>query len=294
MAIRKFWLINGEGDKFDLTDFKDAFLNNPTGLGSTSSVSVTRLGNSQKLNSIVDNLDNFGGELLFENNDNNALSYDSYTSFVKFVSKMPLYFHYKTPAMSNLNFYREIVLNSIEKDEVDDETGLLKCNVSFTPLTMWRNDAQTVVEASAIKDVGKKYKLNRKYSYSTAGYENIRLINNSPLSIPIEIEIIGRCVNPAFTIYDHQGNIYGVSRLIGTFDYVYINSDDRNEEIKLSYDGAWINNAANYQDFTVGLPNQAYLTFCYLNPGTSGMKFTFADEFEGKVKISWRDEYATI
>lgn len=294
MAVRKFWLVNGEGRKFDLTDFNDAFLNNPSGLGMTNNISVTRLGNSQKLNSISDNLDPVSGEILFQNSDDNALAYDSYTEFIKFASRLPLYIHYKPPSMSDINYYREVVLNSISKGEVDNESGLLRCDVSFTPLTMWRNDKQTIVVASVAKHVGKKYRLNRKYSYATAGYENITLVNNSPLSVPLEIEIIGRCINPSFSIYDLGGNIYGVCRLIGTFDYVYINSDDRNEEIKLSFDGAWLNNAANYQDFTVGIPNQTFLTFCYLNSGTSGMKFSFADEFKGEVKVSWRDEYATI
>lgn len=294
MAVRKFWLINGQGKKYDLTDFKDAFLNTPTGLGSSNTVTVTRLGNSQKLNSVTDNLEVFGGELLFQNSEDNALAYDSYNVFVRFISILPLYFHYQTPAMSNENYYREVVMNSIEKGEVDEETGLLRCNVSFTPLTMWKNDNQTVVEAGAAKNTGKKYKLNRKYSYSSASYEDIKLINNSPLNVPMEIEIIGRCKNPSFTLYDRSGSVYGVCRLIGTFDYVYINSDDRLEEIKLSLDDAWLNNAVNYQDFTVGIPNQAYLTFCYLKPGTSGMKFTFAEEFDGYVRVGWRDEYATV
>ena len=294
MAIRKFWLINGEGNRFDLTDFKSAFLNEPNGFGSTNTIAVTRLGNSQKLSSVIDNFDPFGGEILFQNSEDNAQSYDSYTSFIQFISILPLYFHYQTPAMSNENYYREVVLNSIEKGEVDYETNLLRCNVQFTPLTLWKNDTTTIVAASSKKDAGKKYVLNRQYAYTSSGYEDIILYNKSPSCVPLEIEINGRCVNPSFTLYDSLGNVYGVCRLIGKFDYVYINSDDRYEEIKLSLDGAWLNNAANYQDFTVGIPNQAYLTFCYLNPGTSGMKFSFADEFDGEVRIKWRDEYATI
>lgn len=294
MAYRKFWLINGKGKKFDLTSFDDAFLNDPSGFGTSKTVGVTRIGNSQKLSYVTDDMNSFGGEILFPNNDDNALTYDRYTSFIQFTSILPLYFHYQTPAMSNENYYREVVLQTIEKGEVDEEINMLRCNVQFTPLTLWKNDQQTVVSASSEKLTGKKYTLNRKYLYTTAGYEDIRLYNRSPESVSMEVEIIGRCVNPSFTLYDSAGNVYGVCRLIGIFDYVYINSDDIREEIKLSLDGAWLNNAVNYQDFTVGIPNQAYLTFCYLKSGESGMKFVFDEEFDGSVNIIWRDEYATI
>lgn len=294
MAVRKFWLINGNGQKFDLTDFKDGFLNNPAGLGFTATVTLTRLGNAQKLNSITDDLNNISGELLMRNNDDNALAYDAYTEFIKFASVLPLFLHYQTPAMSNYSFYREIVLSSIEKSEVDYETNLLRCNIVFTPLTMWRNDSLTTVVASAKKNTGKKYNLNRPYAYASAGYENITLNNNSPSSVPLIIEIEGACSNPAFSLYDQNGDVYGICRINGEFDYVYINSDDLEEEIKLSKDGAWLNNAVNYQDFSIAIPNKAYLTFCYLRPGKSGMKFTFADEFDGKISVSWRDEYASV
>ena len=93
MAVRKFWLINGNGQKFDLTDFKDGFLNNPAGLGFTATVTLTRLGNAQKLNSITDDLNNISGELLLKNNDDNALAYDAYTEFIKFASVLPLFLH---------------------------------------------------------------------------------------------------------------------------------------------------------------------------------------------------------
>lgn len=294
MSYRKFWLINGEGQKFDLTNFNDAFLNDPQGLGFTNTVNVTRLGNSQRLNSIVDNLDNFGGELLFKNSNNNVTSYDNYNRFTIFISKLPLYFYYKTPAMVSESFYREVVVNSLDKTQVDYESNLMHCDISFTPLTMWKNDNLTIVEAGAGKSLGKKYKLTRKYAYSSVGYGNLKLFNNSPSNVSMIIEINGKCTNPRFSLYDSSGNIYGVCRLIGTFDYVYINSDEIAEEIKLRLNDAWINNAVNYQDFTVGIPNQAYLTFCYLRPGESGMKFAFDNEFNGNVKVAWRDEYATV
>lgn len=147
MAVRKFWLINGQGKKNMILLISKMlfFLNTPTGLGSSNTVTVTRLGNSQKLNSVTDNLEPFGGELLFQNSEDNALAYDSYNVFVRFISILPLYFHYQTPAMSNENYYREVVMNSIEKGEVDEETGLLRCNVSFTPLTMWK---KTIIKRS--------------------------------------------------------------------------------------------------------------------------------------------------
>lgn len=294
MAIRKFWLVNGLGKKYDLTDiYQSAFLNAPSGLGVSATVQVTRLGNSQKASSYQFGLEPLEGTLLFKKGESNSTSYYEYQKFFNFVNHLPLYFHQQTPNMIGESYHCEVLLTSLNKGEVSKDTSFLEVPVQFQPLTFWQNDNLSVIEADKSAEVGKSYELKRPYHYSSIGYENMRVHNKSSTNIPIVIEIDGVAENPSFQLFDSQGVVYGVGKFLGTFDYVYIDSNDLTEEIKLSQGGGWLLNPYNYQDISIGRQG-VYLTFVYVKPGENGFKFSFDNEFEGKVRISWRESYATV
>lgn len=295
MGYRKFWLVNGENEEYDITNFyHTALAINPAGLGATAAVSTTRLGNSRMANSLQWELKDITLDLLFVNNENNAAAYDQYKKFLHFVSKLPLNLYYQTPDMANTSYFKEVIITNIDKTEVSIETSTLNCPITITPLTMWKSSAETIVEVSARKGNGKDYTLRRPYIYAGDDLDNVVLNNNSNISIPMIIEIYGVCENPHYALYNYKLEQYGAGRFLGTFDYVYINSEDLNEDIQLQKDGAFLPNAISHQDPTVGMQGQTYLTFLYLAPGKNIMRFNFANNFKGKVSIRMRDSYVSV
>lgn len=292
---RKFWLENGAGDKYDLTNIDETgFLNQPSQLGATADLQLIRLGNSQKASSIQWQLVPIQGEVIFKCKGSNPEIYQEYRDFFDFTSKYPIYLHYQTPAMSNTSMFREVVLTMIEKTEISSEMQTLVCPIAMMPLTMWLDANEFIVEVDVSRDVGKKYSLKRPYYYSQSNAENVVLHNTSNMMIPIIVEIYGECIDPSYYLYDATGKLYGVGKFIGEFDYVYVNSNNLDEDIKLSNKGEYLPNATAYQDATIGIPNQTFLTFVYLRQGTNTMKFLFNNEFKGKVIVRYRGNYATV
>lgn len=295
MAYRKFWLINGENETYNLTNIVDSALAiNPSGLGANATVSLTRLGDASLANSMQWKLSDISLELLFSNDKRNMKAYDQYKKFLSFTSKLPLYLHYQTPDMIENSYFREVLITSIDKAEITLNTGTLHCPVILTPLTMWKDSAERIIEVVSKRSNGKKYELLRPYHYAGDDIDNIELINNSNVSIPFVLEIEGRCEDPTYSLFDRNSAPYGIGKFLGVFDYVYINSEDLYESIQLAKDGAFLPNAISYQDASVGTAGKTYLTFLYLAPGKNTLKVTFANNFNGKVRIRMRDNYVSV
>lgn len=296
MGYRKIWLSNEYDEIFDLTNIcDDAFLTDIKGFGTTYSFTETRIGDSLKISNKKSEFSNVGGTLYFSNDELNSKEYSRYNDFIRFISQTPLYIHYQTPAMSDYDVYREIEVESISKEEIDYRTNMLVCAIEFKPLTFWINSKEVILEISPTKEVGKSYPLQRKYKYVSNGLDNIMIVNQSSMILPLEIEINGTVNNPTFSIYDRVNRIYGLCKFNGTFNYVYVNSDDLNEEIKLEIGGVNVINPINYQDASIGVSEKIYITFLYLKPGVSFLKFNLGKEFDGNVKIKYREGiYATF
>lgn len=295
MAYRKFWLTNGESEKYDITDFYNTALAiNPTGLGATAAVSLTRLGNSRIANSLQWELKDINLDLLFMNDGKNVAAYDQYKKFLTFISKLPVFLHYQTPDMTTSSYFKEVIITNVDKTEVAIDTSTLNCPITITPLTMWKSSEETIIEVSQNRGKGKSYQLKRPYIYAGNDIENIIINNNSNISIPLIIEIDGVCENPYYTLYDYQLRQYGAGRFLGRFEYVYMNSEDLNEDIQLKKDGAYLPNAISYQDASIGSLGNGYLTFLYLAPGRNTLKFNFNNDFKGKVIIRMRDNYVSV
>lgn|GEM_PF-1637087 len=295
MAYRKFWLVNGQNESYDLTDFfNGALAINPSGLGASAILSLTRLGDSHLADSLQWELKDINLELVFSNSKNNTKAYDQYKKFLAFTSKFPLYLHYQTPDMAVDSYFKEVLLSNIDKTEISLDYQTLTCPLTLTPLTLWKASEETVIEVHSNRQNGKSYELNRPYHYAGNDIDHIEVNNNSNVSIPFVMEIDGKCEDPTYSLFDHQLHQYGIGKFLGTFDYVYVNSEDLNESIQLAENGAFLPNAVSYQDTSIGTRGQTYLTFLYLAPGKNILKFTFANNFTGKITIRMRDRYVTV
>lgn len=292
---RKFWLTNGKDERYDLTDLVgSAFMNAPSGLGAVADIAVQRVGSSQLLTYLEWQLQPIVGELYFRNDRANITAYQEYKKFFDFVVMPPIYLHYQTPDLATEDWYREVVVVNLEKTEVDKDISTLVCPVQFTPLTNWISTTENLVVATPNLTGGKSYVLNRPYSYAVDDVENIVLQNTYNNSIPIIIEIEGLAEDVNYNLFDFNGIKYGAGRIFGTYDYIYINSNDLEESIALSLNDISVTNPASYQDPTVGVSGQVYVTFLYLRPGQNTMKFLFSNEFDGKITIRWRGNNVTV
>lgn len=293
MQYRKFRLLNSQNSIFELTDknFK-VFASNPAGLGFSKTVSLYRLGDENLVPYSMINLDQISFEILFYD-ESLADKYQKYNDFVNFISHKPIYLLYQKP--NSFNWYRRLIESmSLSKTEVSLD-GMLHCSYNMQTLTFWEdNDVnEKVVNSGSVSD-GKIYPLTYPFKYSSSSLSNIELMSIGFLDSPMQITIDGTTTDPQYILYDEKGEIYGRGKFNGTFDKVYINSSESNEQLVLQRNDLILSNPMSYQDLTIGSPNDIYVTFLKLKLGVNRMSFILGDSFEGSVRIEWRNRYVTI
>lgn len=293
MVYRKFKLVNANNNEFTLTEknFK-VFANNPNGLGFSKSVSTLRLGDEELLLYSLVNLDNINFELLFYD-DKLSDKYQKYVEFMQFISFKPLYLYYQRP--NGFEWYRRrIEIVSLSKGEVSFEDSMLHCNLVMKSLGFWEDDIAEEIVLEKQEQLGKIYPITYPFTYGGNSFSGVDLISKGLLDTPLEIQINGTSEDAEWIIYDNNDNIYGRAKFNGTFDAIYVNSRESEEEIKLLYNGTFVDNPLSYQDLTVGSPNQIYITFLKLKVGRSKISFNFDLSFEGNVVIKWRNRYVSV
>lgn len=290
---RQFWLINALGERYDFSDKNTkTFLNTPNGFGFSSNYSVNDLGNSQTLVSESYKLLDIKGELCFYEKTNEG-RYQDYLNFIRFVKHKPLEFHYLTPN-SVADYYSEIVFAQADKGEVGAD-GVLRVGVSFHRLTQWlTSDYTTLVLRNESLEDGKHYNLIRPYHYSGTMLNDVPINNAGTDSVGFQIEIQGYVENPRFNL-SQNGQIYGICKLDGNFDYVKVNSVENKEEIYMTLDDAPIGNPVACQDLTVS-NGENYVTFIQLLTGENRFNFTCdnIDEFDGTIVIKFKHSYISV
>ena len=287
--VREFWLTNADDVRYSLMDH--SFLFEPEGLGFSVNINTVKLGNTDIILSENYNLGVFSGDLMFIGT--RAEVYQKYQDFLSFLARKPITLHY-LPPNTNDSYQCLVRVVSVEKTEVNYEDNCLHCPVEFYRQGMWFNDTPNILDADSSISDGKKYPLDRPYSYGAVSLENIQLKNSGMTDTSLKIEIFGSCTDPSWRLYDDESIQYGACKILGTYDYVRVDSDDLNEEIYLERGGSVIANAINYQDLSVGSPQQVFVTFLKLHPGTSTLRFDLDDGFSGTVRVTWRNAYVSV
>lgn len=287
--VREFWLENAIGETYSLHSVK-TFLNEPSGLGYGVNLNTVRLGNSDLIVSETYNLGSVTGELLFM--EGRLPAYQQYLAFAHFLYSRPIVLHYKTPATNN-EYQCQVRIIDLQKSEVAQD-GIMHCPISMYRQTLWYTAQPNILEADNSVEDSKLYPLQREYHYGISSMNNMTLYNDGVADTPLLIEVFGECEDPIWRLYTEDGTQYGACKIIGTYDYVSVNSDDLEENITLERSGSVIPNAINYQDLTVGSPREVFVTFLKLHPGTSRLVFTMDENFSGYCRITWRHAYATV
>lgn len=290
---RKFWLINSLGKKWDFQNkTSKIFLQNPSGLGYSKTVTSTRLGDSKIVSNIQTEMPSPSGELIFYNST--QYGYQSYEDFVEFCAYRPLQLHYLTP--NNINsYYIECDVVTVNKGEYSS-SGFMSCSISFEGHTFWLNSNtnELVVNNNNNNNGGKHYKLQRDYYYPTTGYGNINVNIEGQNDAGFELIIDGYCVNPQLTAF-YDDTAYGILKLNGEFDNIDVTTYDSNQTITLIKEGSYLSNALSYQDFSVS-DGVSTLTFFKLKKGKNLLSFSCGNinEFEGTIKLKWRESRVSV
>lgn len=287
---RKFKLYNSLGNVFDLTD-KDnqVFMTSPNGLGFEQTITSDRLGNAELEQSSQYSLGNPSGEILFY--DNVGSAYQRYLDFIQFSRFKPLYLYYLPPNTLE-EYYAKVEITKLEKTEYSKTDKALHCPITFKALTMWLNANEQVISATnTTVGNGKYYALTRDYSYSGSTLNDIQITNNGSVECGIVVEITGDVTNPQWSV-SQSGETYGTCRLIGLFDYVRVNSIESENQIYLENNGSVLSNPEQYQDLSIA--NNTYLTFIKLRVGTNVLNFSLGSDFDGLVKIKFRNQFISI
>ena len=294
MQYRKFRLQNSNDTYYNLTDhnFK-VFANNPSGLGFSKTLSILRLGDENLIPYSMVNLDNINFEILFYD-DKIVDKYQKYQDFINFLSYKPIYLLYQRP--NSFKWYRRRVeITSLTKTEVNFDDSMLHCPMQMLALTFWEDEENNVIKLDNNESSdGKVYPITYPIVYGSYSLSNIDLQSLGMLEAPLQITIDGEVTNPQYLLYDEYDNIYGRGKFNGTFDKVYVNSIESNEEILLERNGTILDNPMGYQDLTIGSPNEIYVTFLQLKTGKSKLRFIVDQGFTGNVTIEWRNRYVSI
>lgn len=285
---RDFWLENSKGETMSLLS-PSIFFNEPEGLGFKTQYTSVKLGSSRLIKRDGYNLESVSvrGDILFTDPET---AYDDYLRFVKFVSFVPLYLHYKPNKKS---YFCRIEISELGKSEIKPE-GYMTCPITFDKLSVWfTDDINILTRTKRPSGVGKSYPLTRPYHYSSTELRNTKIVNTGTVDAPITFEIYGRTTDPEVYIYDALGELYGICKIDGTYDYVKVVSDDLDQDINLRYQDLIYTDAVNYQDLSVS-NGEVDVTFLKAKVGESTMNFSLGEEFDGSVIVSWRSAYVSV
>lgn len=290
---RKFWLINSLGNRYDFTDkSKFVFLNNPLGLGFQRQYSSLVVGNSELITSQQFRLTDIQGDLLFYDNDTGT-KYQHYQDFIQFAKFKPLEFHYQTPNDLR-SYYCDVLFVQADKTEVK-QNNILTVPVTFHRLTEWLNADDYIISlTNTPSSTGKYYDLVRPYHYAGTNLSNTPINNNGTDDVGFLITVTGEVQNFQFTI-SQGGEIYGICKINGTYDYLYIDSVERTESMYLELNGSAITNPEQYQDFTIR-NGASYLTWCKFKVGQSILNITMGNiaTFDGVVEVRFKNSFVSV
>lgn len=301
MALyRQFRLANALSDPdkpesyYNMADpSQNHFFSEPKGLGLQKNYKATKQGNSEEIDSVEFEMLDITGNMIFYGKTNEEI-YQAYQDFINFAKFKPLRF-IQLPANINDEYYCEVLLVKVEKEEIDPKTQAMKVPVTFHRTTQWIFKDNIYELKNEIVGEGKHYDLVRDYYYAGSQLNNIKLNNPGTDEVGFRFEIDGEVTNPELLVFQNGAQQpYGLISLIGTFTKVRVISD-KSESIYLENNGEIIGAPYNRQNFNAA-NGESFFTFFKLKPGESTAVFSCnnIDTFDGTVKIIIKGSAATV
>ena len=291
--MRKFWLENEFGKKWNLTpkdpyDKDSSFFADPSGLGIQTKVTSYEVENTCFIEEIETQTQTISGNLYFS-------SYEHFTNFVEFVGNIntttPLKLYYSTEGISfdyslESEWYKLVLINEIDKSEIDYKTGFLKCKVKFMCLSRWKKDKKIVLE---LNRYGEPLVYPYYYPYFYGGSNNLAVDidneGNLPTSCVIKIEAV---TDTPFIRVIQDGEIKDQAKynlIVNENSYLLIDSSPDSQEASLytKVDDNYVKEDVYY----IGEKDYSYSNFITIPSGKSTLVFSATNTDFGKVTISY-------
>lgn len=270
------------------------FFNLPEGLGSEYTNQFFSYGDYKELISQNTNEPVISGEVIFKG-ASNPETYDLYYEFAQYLEKGNLVFVQEQPSVKrNTTFYTwngavygmKVAVNKLEKSEIDQKTGALRCKVEFLGYDYWRTDYTFFTQAAG------------SYSFDAEivdGGSTIVKINN-PTSkwqkINISILPNAAFTDVRYTLAQNNQQL-GKGRLKGqSFKQIIIKSIGR-DNIDIAPGTSFP--YANFVDWTYAIKGVPFI-FLSVPPGQSQLSVAFVSEntMSGKVRVTMEEKYDTV
>ena len=253
--IRKIYLENPSGNRFDFNYRTGCLIHNLSGLGFSQELTYLkydflhkRVDQSQELTEIQATITYLKG-------------YSGYTEFMNYLKlgekELKLYYEADDSAFCFVD------IKSMSKHEL--VAGTLQCQIVFQKLSLWLKSQIYIVNANGELS-GKVYPYHYPYRYSASYEGKIHIINRGVQKAPLLIEIYGPVDNPEIHIVK-DNIILSTMRLYHTqlIGEVQISAIPDNQYINQIANGETVSIYA-LQDFTCD-------NFLFVEPGEYEIEF---------------------
>lgn len=244
-GYRQIWLVNANNEMFDLAGDPNVckvFLNGPRGLGFDTELSSIRFGNANYTVTSQAKFPSISGTLIFYKEP-----YETYREFISFLNAGDIKLYYQP---KDHEYYMDVDVTKVDKTEID-KYGALRCSISFTPLSFWKDRTVTI-----------------KRNIKANGYIDLSQINTD-LDVGFELTLTDAAMtDPECTLIltNQNGSYsyeYGKAKFNGVYSIVNVNSNDGSHFISLKDTNNTLifgEKASAMQDFSL-MNGSKYITF---------------------------------
>ena len=282
---RRFYLENGQNQRFNLQDLKNgALLASPGGLGLTMSRGYELTGDAARVVSEVYPLRSFTGVIVFDR----TRAYDGYRALVNFIAASGAMRLVYAPGYESASgeFLADTEVENVSKSEI--KGGRMECDISITLKGAWykRESLRVVAEKS-----GEELRYDRmyEYAYSDVSTDAIEIYNDGHFEAPVMLEAEGELVNPRLSLYVNGvlRSVLAVTAVIETGEtLVFCTKDDSLTLIKRSPDGS--------EESLIGCITVENDNFFKLPKGLSTLSLSADNEIASKSIITVFTSYKAV
>lgn len=291
--MRKFWLENTNGKKWDLTPAnpyhsKSSFFADPQGLGIKTKITSYEVANTCFIEEVETESQTITGDLYFKD-------YEHFTQFVEFVGNintdktMKLYYSTNGHSFDNpleSEWYKQVLITELKKGEIDYKTGFLKVSVKFACLSRWRKDKRIVLELSRY---GEPLVYPYYYPYYYGGSNNLAVDIDNEGNLPTSCVIrVDGVTGTPFVRIVQDGEVIDQAKynlIINDGCYLIIDSSPDNQQAGLYtlVNGDYVREDVYY----IGEKDYTYSNFITIPTGKSTLVFSATNANFGKVTITY-------
>ena len=193
--IRKFYLENEYGQRWDLNHPASGLLTGPDGLGFAMDSSYAMIGHSFIQNYLKDRQQTVSGTLVF-GTSSPYTAFNKFGNFVNAAQKMKLV--YKTDAGE---YWRDVDLVELGKSEIT-KARVLECKIKLTCKSLFYSDR--VDRFVITRSEGEmRWDFRWPARFNDYGFRKININNFGHVPAPFELEICGYCENPVVILHQN-------------------------------------------------------------------------------------------